>query len=310
MELSLFDLHCDTAYEAHRKQQSLRSNTLAVSFDGASRYRRYVQVMAIWTDHALSDGDGWNAYRSILKHLRSDPSLSEGVARLCCSIGEIDSDRIRLLLAVEDARILQNQIARVDELFSDGVRILTPLWSGESCIGGSHDTSVGLTAFGKAALEKASRFGILLDVSHASERSFEEILEISAQNSRPALATHSNAYALTPVSRNLKDWQIDRLIQHNGLIGINLHVPFLTRKNGTATVTDVLAHIEYFLERGAMHHLALGGDLDGSTPPCELDSVSKLYHLADAMQKANYSDELIHAIFFDNAHRFATTYIL
>lgn len=309
MELSLFDLHCDTAYEAYRQRQELRCNSLAVSFEGASRYRRYVQVMAIWTARALSDREGWCNYRKILSHLQNDSSLSDGTATLCRSIREDDDARIRLLLAVEDARILENQIARVDTLFADGVRILTPLWSGVSCIGGAHDTSVGLTEFGKAALCKASHLGILLDVSHASECSFEQILEISAQSNRPALATHSNAYALTPVSRNLKDWQIEQLIRQDGLIGINLHVPFLTRKDGAATVADVLAHIEYFLERGAMRSLALGGDLDGSTPPCDLDSIPKLYCLAETMQKKNYPNELIRAIFFDNAYRFARTYI-
>ncbi len=309
MELSLFDLHCDTAYEMHRRKERFWQNTLAVSGEQAEQYRRYVQVMAIWTARTLDNHAGWISYREILAHLQGDPCLIDGKARLCTSVSSHENDRIRWLLAVEDARILENSLERVDILFSDGVRVLTPLWGGDTCIGGSHDTKDGLTAFGKDALERAASLGILLDVSHSSERSFDEILEISSHYKRPALATHSNAYDLTSVSRNLKKHQAKELIAQNGLIGINLHVPFLRRGHKTADVDDVIAHVEYFLELGAEQNLAIGGDMDGSTLPDDLDSLSRLAYLAETMQTRNYSERLIRAIFFDNADHFFKAYI-
>lgn len=310
MELSLFDLHCDTAYEMHRRQEGFWQNTLAVSGEQAKRFTRYVQVMAIWTDRTLSDHDGWTAYRKILAHLQNDPTIKANKTGLCTSLLTEKYERIQFLLSVEDARILENRTDRVDTLFADGVRLMTPLWSKNSCIGGAHDTKNGLTAFGKEALDRAASLGILLDVSHASERSFEEILAICMNRKRPALATHSNAYDLTPTSRNLKKWQIEQLIAQNGLIGINLHVPFLRRKNESADIDDVLAHVEYFLSLGAQSNLALGGDMDGATLPKDLHSLSCMPRLAEAMQKRNYPENLIRAIFFENAYRFAQTYIL
>lgn len=297
MRLSLFDLHCDTAYEMHRQRQPLKENTLAVSLQKAAAFDRYVQVMAHWTEPSLSDEEGWQAFCAMLENLKNDPSVKHP-----------SPNAPTLLLSVEDARILCGIPERVDELYSHGVRILTPLWKGETCIGGSHDTDLGLTEFGRKALSRAAELGMILDISHASEKASEEIFEISAKSERPVIASHSNAFALCPVSRNLRKWQIDKLLSCDGVIGINLHRYFLT-EDGNATIDHILSHIEYFLENGAEDHLALGCDMDGCDLPTDIPDLSKLPLLAKALQKANYSEELINKIFYQNAYSFAQKYL-
>jgi microsomal dipeptidase-like Zn-dependent dipeptidase len=128
---------------------------------------------------------------------------------------------------VEDARILGGKLERVDTLYRLGIRILNPLWKGETCIGGSHDTDSGLTRFGKESLSRAASLGMILDISHASEASAQEIFEIAEKANRPVIASHSNAYEVCPVSRNLKKSQIQKILSADGIIGINLHRHFL-----------------------------------------------------------------------------------
>ncbi|MBQ9805049.1 MAG: membrane dipeptidase [Clostridia bacterium] len=308
MQLSLFDLHADTAWTMYETKQALTANRLAVSLERAAPFDRYIQVMALWTHPTLDDESGWVRCGEMLERLKQDDALLECRAKLCTACPEKESPTASLLLSVEDARILCGRIERVDTLWKMGVRILTPLWKGESCIGGAYDTDTGLTEFGKQALTRACSIGMIPDLSHASLRSAEQMLEIAAIHRIPAIASHSNAYALCPAARNLREAQIDAILGQHGIIGLNLHTPFL-RENGDATAEDVLRQIDYFLGRGAEHALCLGCDMDGATLPPDLSDLSLLPLLAEHMQKRNYGEQTIRAIFFENAYRFANQYI-
>ncbi len=307
MKLSLFDLHCDTALELYRRNLSLDDSPLAVSLKKASVFEEYIQVMAHWTPTELSDGCGWLQLKQVRKNLLCDKSVLSGKANVARQCPERPFPPT-LLLSLEDARILEGRLERVNELDEMGFSIVTPLWGGISCIGGAHDVKEGLTVFGKEALTLMAEKGMILDVSHASERSFEEILEISQKKGIPPIASHSNAYALSRVSRNLRDGQIDAILAAKGLIGINLYTRFL-RDTSTASVTDVLRHVEYFLSRGAERALCLGCDFDGAVTPSELSDVSALPSIAEHLLQCNYSEALVRSLFFENAYAFAKKYI-
>lgn len=309
MELSLFDLHCDTAYEMLKQKQPLADNSLAVSLKKAEGFRRYVQVIALWTDHRIDDEDGWQQYLAMRSNFLLDSALQTGAARTVTRYPEADEKSPTLILAVEDARILAEKLERVDLLYGHGVRILTPLWKGLTCIGGSHDTDMGLTDFGKHALKRATELGMILDLSHASLASANDMLEIAACHSRPVIASHSDAYAICPVSRNLRDEQVLAILCSGGVIGLNLYGAFL-KADGNATAEDLIPHIEHFLSLGAEDALCLGCDMDGCDLPPDIPDLSALPRLAELLQKRNYSDRLIQKIFFENADRFAKKYLI
>lgn len=307
MKLSLFDLHADTAWAMYEFQQPLAQNTLAVSLEKAACFERYAQVMALWTHPSLSDEDGWKRCLDMHRSLLADPSLQEKKAQIRTTVSQEDHTP-SFLLSVEDARILNGQIDRVDLLYGMGVRILTPLWKGLSCIGGAHDTDAGLTAFGSSAIDRAVNLGMIPDISHANEKSADEIFSIAAKHSRPVIASHSNAHARCGVTRNLRDGQIRAILENGGVIGINLYTHFLCT-DGNASVNDILRHIDYFLEMGAENALCLGCDMDGADLPPDIPDLSYLPRLAEEMQKRSYSEKVIRAIFFENAHRFAEQHI-
>ena len=221
-------------------------------------------------------------------------------------MSEIGND-VSLLLALEDARVLNRKLERVEELHRLGFRILTPLWGGETCIGGSHDTSKGLTDFGRHAIRDAVSLGMIADISHASLRSADEILEIASNQGRPVMASHSNAYDICPVSRNLQRNQIRDLLDLGGIIGLNLHRPFLSTQK-EATREDILRHAEYFLEQGCEDALCFGCDMDGAMMPADLPDLLAISSLREYLS-GYYSDELLDKLFFKNAHHFATRHL-
>ncbi len=302
MKFSFFDLHCDTATELFRNGAQLEKNALAVSLEKASGFDRYVQVMAIWTDQRLDDEAGWDRLWEVLNHLRSDQALKNGQTKIETEIRE-DQIGASLLLAVEDARVLNRKVERVDELYQQGFRILTPLWSGESCVGGSHDTNTGLTSFGTDVTKEALDLGMILDVSHASLQSADQIFDLAAARSRPVIASHSNAYEICSVSRNLRADQIDAVLSLGGVIGLNLYRRFLTDKDDPSR-QDVLRHTEYFLEHGCEDVLCFGCDMDGADLPDDLGDLSAIPSLRKFLSRY-YSEEILNKLFFKNAYYFA-----
>ncbi|MBR5140696.1 MAG: hypothetical protein IKV16_06540, partial [Clostridia bacterium] len=108
MYLSLFDLHCDTAFEIYRCKKTLVSNDLAVSFDKAEKYKRYCQTFAVWSDSSLDDESAFEQFDNICNYFSAD------VSKACLP------DSTSYILAVEDARILNNDIKRLYHLKSRG----------------------------------------------------------------------------------------------------------------------------------------------------------------------------------------------
>ncbi len=311
MKLSVFDLHCDTAYEMLQKKQPLTENNLAVSLEHAKGFEQYIQVMALWTDCSLSDEEGWQQALAMHENLLRDAAVQSRTAKLCTSCPPIEKGSC-LLLAVEDARILAGKPERVDFLYRLGVRILTLLWKGDTCIGGSHNTDHGLTDFGKETLYRALRLGMIPDISHASVASADDTFAIAAELHRPVIASHSNSYTVCPVSRNLRDAQIEQIIKSDGIIGLNLFPAFLCKDSKNAHVTSeaLFPHIDHFLSMGAAEHLCLGGDMDGAPLPEDMHSLASYTLLAEKMLAHGYGEELVQKLFFGNAYRFASTYLL
>ena len=184
MKLSLFDLHCDTACEMYGKHQSFSQNDLTISSESTAKFEQYIQVMAFWTDARLDDESGWERMIAMRGHLLSDPSVISGNVRTV-TVCPPRQSHPALFFGIEDARIFAGHPERVDEAFRLDIRILTPLWAGETCIGGSHNTQAGLTAFGKQVIDRAVSLGMIADISHASVRSAEEIFEIAGAHGSP-----------------------------------------------------------------------------------------------------------------------------
>ena len=307
MNLSLFDFHCDTASVMLAKGQPLARNDFHVSLENTANFRQYIQVMAFFTSPKLSDEEGWNRFLAMRQNMCADSSVVSGIAKIVTTCPPRGCGT-SLFFGIEDARIFAGKIDRVDEAYRLGIRILTPLWSKETCIGGSHDTTSGLTPFGRRAIQKAISLGMIPDISHASVKSADEIFDLSAAQKRPVIASHSNAANVCPVSRNLSREQIKKILASDGVIGLNLYTAFL-KEEGEAHLFDLIPHIESFLEQGAENALCLGADWDGANLPPEIKTVQDISKLAELLLSRNYSEKIVQKLFFENAYSFAEKYI-
>ena len=210
MKLSLFDTHCDTAYELFHRGVHLDANEgCHISLDKAACYERYAQYYAVWSNRRLDDEACWQDFLKIAANFKAELARIPDQAVQVTNASELESavkaGKHAAILAVEDARLTAGKIERLDELYARGVRYLTLLWGGDTCIGGSHNTENGLTDFGKAVAKRCFELGIVPDISHASEQSVDDLLPIAYACGKPFIATHSNSHALYPHTRNLRD---------------------------------------------------------------------------------------------------------
>ncbi len=306
--MRLFDLHCDTATVMLRKNQGLYENDLHISLKAAEYLDSYAQVMAIFTSYKLSDAEGYERFFEVVENLRREAKINKRITGIAVDFDGADEllhqGKRALILSVEDARILENDISRLDALYENGVRLLTLNWSGDTCIGGAHDTRNGLTPFGKEVVERCFDKGIVPDISHCSFKGADETLKLASERGKPIVASHSDSYSVNPHTRNLLDGHFTEICKLGGLVGINLCPPFLV-STGNAKIDDILRHAEHFLALGGENTLAMGADLDGiGHLPDGLTNLSDIYRIADSMAKFNYSDELIDKIMYKNAYEF------
>ena len=157
----------------------------------------------------------------------------------------------------------------------------------------------GLTDNGREFVRAAQGCGVAVDLSHASERAFWDVLEIAE---KPVIASHSNAAALSSeFPRNLTDGQFAALVKCGGGAGLNLCADFvgLGRDIGACC-----AHLEHFLALGGEKSVFLGSDFDGiAAVPRGLYGVQDMWRLYEALLARGHSEELVRDIFYGNLLR-------
>ena len=294
--LSYADFHVDTLSSAEDLSLFIDDPMLQAPLSALQHYRKALIYYAIFTPPTVDETNGYRRFLTLAKRMQKT-HLPENISAI---------------LSIENAHILGSDEdtarERLHEAYACGVRLITPVWRGENALGGAHDTASGLSALGDTVVRSAARLGILVDISHASPNTADAIVSILQELSFPVIATHSNAFSLCPHTRNLYDRHFDAIVASGGIVGINLYKPFLSQ--GTATLTDVLHHIDYFCTRGGEKNVAIGSDFDGAELfPDGVFGVSDMPRLYEAMLRHGYSERTVNDIFYGNLKCFTDTYI-
>ena len=237
---------------------------------------------------------------------------SQGRLRVCRNLRDIDrclaDDALAAVLHIEGAEAIDANFEFLDVLHQAGLRSLGPVWSRPNVFGhgvpfrcpSSPDTGPGLTDLGKALIGACNRLRILIDLSHLNERGFWDVAELS---NAPLVATHSNAHALSPHSRNLTDKQLAAIRQSGGLVGVNFAVSFLRedgRHDRDTPIDLIIRHIEHLLEHAGEDGVGFGSDFDGAMISKELGNAAGLQILVQAMRQRGFGEPLIEKICFRN----------
>lgn len=301
--MTVFDAHCDTVQKITDFGGGIRKNSFHWDIERINDQNiDYVQVFAAFINKETDKETPFERCNKLIDCYFREINLNKDFICHCQSAKDIEKAikqrKIAALLSIEGGEALAGKIENLYHFFERGVRCLTLTWnySNEICDGIDEVNGEGLSEFGMQVVLSANDLGMLLDVSHISEKGFWDVLE---QTKKPIVATHSNAKTICPHRRNLSDEQILALINNGGCIGINLYSEFVSE--GKCEIKDVLKHIEHILTLGGENNVGIGCDFDGmESLPKGINGVQDIHKLFDEMKKIGYADLLINKIASQN----------
>ncbi|MCI0392527.1 MAG: dipeptidase [Acidobacteria bacterium] len=253
----------------------------------------------------------------------------------------VRAGKISAVLTIESGHAIADDLAVLRMFHRLGVRSMTLThfrntnWADSST---DKPQFNGLSEFGREVVREMNRIGMIVDISHVSDKTFYDTLAVTT---KPVIASHSSCRALVDVPRNMTDEMIRALAKNGGVIGINFGASFLSQKDveasrrgfaaraavepnltgraldefaakdyldtytvmrpNLATIEDAVAHIDHVVKLVGIDHAGIGSDWDGiSTVPAGLEDVSKMPALTAMLLQRGYSERDVKKILGGN----------
>ena len=233
---------------------------------------------------------------------------AEGVLRIARRVDDFAEGQVTAILHLEGADPLAPDLSDLDEWHSRGLRSVGLVWSRPNAFAegvpfahpASPDTGPGLTGPGRALVRACNERGILVDCSHLNRRGFFDVVALS---DAPIVATHSNAHALSPSTRNLDDEQLDTIRASGGVVGVNFAVTFLREDGRNETDTpleQICRHFDYLAERMGPEHVAFGTHFEGADVPAAIRGIEDLPRVVDALRDRGWDEAALGKVTHEN----------
>ena len=231
------DTHNDAVTACIEKKVSLDQDLRGINHSDLKRFKEGgldYQLFSIWCD-----GDKKNPYAWAMREMDTIDAVAARnpdkmvVAKNWAQIQKaLKEGKLVAQYGVEGGHMIEDDINRLDTFYKRGVRYMTLTWNNSPSWASSHADEKdpkytgprGLTLFGKQIIQRMNKLGIIVDISHVGEATFWDAIKTTT---KPVIASHSNAYSICPVTRNLKDDQIKAVGKNGGVIHLNFFSAFV-----------------------------------------------------------------------------------
>ncbi len=318
-EIKVFDLHCDTIdtlamtdvepYSLFGVTPSgdLLDNDHALAVNRMRRIGPWTQCFAIWVPDDLHSISPLEFYRRARNYFHAQVAQHADAVTQVRDARTLDNvlaeGKVAALLTVENGSPIGDDLGVIDEFAHDGVKMVTLTWNGRNTIASGHDTTDGLSSFGRQVVRALEDRRIVVDVSHLNDVGFWDLMRVVR---RPIAASHSNLRAVCGHRRNLTDDQFRAIVDGGGIVGLNYCIEFVcdgAARPRDVSFEDLSAHIERFLDLGGEQAIALGSDFDGCTTPDWLDTAEKNTGFYQRVVD-HFGTTIANRLFFENARAF------
>lgn len=315
----LVDSHNDILTASIEKNVQIDLDLRGKTHSDLNRFNKAgidVQLFSVWCDGEMKNPFAWavremDTLDAVIARNPEKITLVKNQSQLKKAIRK---HQLAAMFGVEGGHMLEDNIDHLNYFYNRGVRYMTLTWNNSTVWASSAKdetdqtlpyAKAGLSDFGKQVIQRMNQLGMLVDLSHVGEQTFKDALAITT---KPVLVSHSNAYALCPVSRNLKDDQIDAIGKNNGVIQLNFYSGFVDsnflKKGSTALrppLSALLDHLDYIVKRIGVNHVGMGSDFDGiSSTPQQLDDITSYPLITKALLERGYSKKDIYKIMGGN----------
>lgn len=229
-----------------------------------------------------------------------------------CGIALTEEDAWRLkaegkkafFIGIENGYGIGKDIKNIRKYKDMGVNYITLCHSYDNdiCNSSTHteDAKKGLTAFGRKVVKEMNKVGMLIDLSHASEGTFWDVMKYSKD---PVFASHSGVKALCNSDRNLTDDQLRALAKNGGVIQICIFKRYQNERPDEASVVDVVRHIDHAVKVAGIDHVGIGSDFDGGGGLLGCNGDNDMINITVKLLDMGYSEEDIRKIWGGNFFR-------
>ena len=352
----LVDTHNDFLSKAVEDHVVFDSDLKGITHSDLARMRQggiKVQVFSIFCDEHYGRGSAFKLAIRELDSLYAIASRNPKTMQIVFSYPElmraVKEHKLACISGVEGGHMMEDNLDYLDSFYKRGVRYMTLTWNNSTSWATSASdesrqtfkaTPYGLNDFGIQIIKRMNQLGIMVDVSHIGEKTFNDVM---ATTTRPVIASHSSVYALCPVFRNLKDEQIKAIAKNGGVIQVNFYSGFLdstymdkldrfiklhqaehdslaalkkpeyligdyfSKKYKTdfeqmrAPLSLLFDHIDYIVKLVGVDYVGLGSDFDGiDSPPKGLDGVEDYPKITAELFRRGYSKKEIKKILGGN----------
>jgi membrane dipeptidase len=266
----LVDTHNDIISSCIENNFSFDENLKGKTYSDLQRMKEAgvdVQVFSIWCD-----GEQKNPFAFANREIDSlytwcnrNPDKMMIVNSPTELMQAVKQHKLGCMIGVEGGHMIENDLEKLDSLSKRGVRYMTLTWNNSSpwatsAMEETHDSLLhqpkGLNDFGKQVVKRMNELGMMVDLSHVGEQTFWDAINTT---SKPVIVSHSCAYSLCPVFRNLKDDQIKAVGKNGGVICLNFYSGFVDsnfEKRNTGFMTKHKAEFDSLRKAGESEFFA------------------------------------------------------
>lgn len=311
-ELKIIDTHCDALLKLQEDKRSTWDQQLAsLNYQSSSAIETNLtrlkqgnvltQFYAIFINPNFPEDEKWqHALEQIDlfydEVLRKNPEIKQ--IKHWEEMQELQEGEIGAVLTLEGADAFGNDLGKLRHLYRLGVLSIGLTWNNANlCADGvGEPRGGGLTLLGKEVVQLNNEHRVWTDVSHLAIAGFWDVMELANY----PFASHSNARAICDHPRNLYDDQIKAMFHQGGLIHVVFNPPFINAGKETATIADLIKHIDHLCMLGGEEQIGFGSDFDGiSMFITDLEDSSKYQHLINELLK-HYSEEQVRGFAYGN----------
>lgn len=310
--MKFIDLHCDTASLLLETKQKLKQNSLKVDIQKLQQGEAIAQFFAMYIDSKEVDSS-YEYCVKMLDNFKNELLLNQDSISLCRNHNDLimaqKENKIGAFLSIEEGEAIEGSLDKLRYFKEQGISLITLTWNYENALGYSNfewrDQTRGLKKRGFEVVEEMNHLDMLIDVSHLSDAGFQDLI---LNSKSPIIATHSNSRTMTNNPRNLSDTMLKQLADKGGITGINFFNNFLVdgelkEELEISTIADMIRHIKHIRNVAGVDVIALGSDFDGILNSVEIEDISQMSKLSDALYSSGFSSDEVEKIFYKNSMR-------
>ena len=302
------DSHCDTPMLSHTGYRLDRRDDVAlVDLHKMTEGLLDATTMVAYIPQGARDDESLKLATEKAEALLSwvEAGVSDNAAHvaLCSNADELYKAKAQgkraIMLGVENGYAIGHDLSAIERLRRRGIVYMTLCHNGDNDICDSARGNAehgGLSAFGREVVREMNRVGMMVDLSHAAESTFWQVLECSE---KPVVCSHSSCRALCDHPRNLTDEQMRALAAKGGVVQVTMYSGFL-RKEGEATLDDFLAHLQHAIDVAGIEHVGIGTDFDGDGKVVGCSSASQLRNVTRELLRRGFAAADIEKIWGGN----------